>query len=237
MLRTDGSDRRVTLQSGFDQEEGTASSCADDSRRGAAKDVDGQILGFFIFEEQVCERLSHGLIKAKSAAVEQDLVDVGGSQTAVYAPDAFILDDDADAVDRAAVVLGLGALCLQFTLQLLSDLEDFGRMSDRYGSASRERACGETTITSLVSPKKTASRNPAQPEHRARGSVAHTLWWSTWPLAFRAAARQGKTTGERLGLCYRERRRREGCGREERLLGVNLLLLQEPISILARQTR
>ena len=48
-------------------------------------------------------------------------------------------------MDRAPVVLGLRALGLQLALQLLSDLEDFGRVSDCDGAASRESAGGETT--------------------------------------------------------------------------------------------
>lgn len=145
VLGADRPNGRIALQTGLDQEKGTASSCADDTRRGTAEDIDGQVLRFLVAEEQVRHGLSHGLIEAKPASVEQDLVDVGGAKTAVYAPDAFILDDDADAVDRAPVVLRLGALGLQLALQLLSDLEDFGWMSDCDGSASCESACGETT--------------------------------------------------------------------------------------------
>lgn len=146
MLSADGSYGREALQTGLDKEKGTASSRTEDSGGGASKDVDGHVLRVLVLEEQRGERLSQGLVEAETATVEQHLVDVGGAQTAVYALDALILDDDADAVDRTAIVLRLRAFELQLALQLLSDLEHFGRVSDCDGSASRQSACGETTV-------------------------------------------------------------------------------------------
>lgn len=144
MLRPHGPDGRIALQAGLYEEEGASRSGADDAGRGAAEDVDGEVLGVFVGQEEARHALAHGLVEPQAAAVEQDLVDVGGSQSAVDAADAFVLDDDADAVDRAAVVLGLGALCLQLALELLADLEDFGWVGDGDGAARRQSACGET---------------------------------------------------------------------------------------------
>lgn len=146
VLSAHGPYGRETLQTGLDEEKGTASSRTEDSGRGACKDVDAEVLRVLVLEEQRGERLSYGLVEAETASIEKHLVDVGGSQTPVYALDAFVLDDDADAVDRTAIVLRLGAFGLQLALQLLSDLEHFGRMSDCDGSASRQSACGETAV-------------------------------------------------------------------------------------------
>jgi hypothetical protein len=124
-------------------------------------------------------------------------------------------------VDRAAIVLRLGAFGLQFTLQLLSDLEHFGRMSDGDGSASRECACGKTTVASnLLATENSVSESKSG---ATRGSSL-TPRWSTWPLAFRAAVRQNKTTGERLVFLMFQGahggRSRESDAGEEKLLGV-----------------
>lgn len=116
VLGADGPDGREALQPGLDEEEGASGGGADDAGRGAAEDVDGEVLGVFVVEEEARQALAHGLVEAQAAAVEQDLVDVGGAEAAVDAADALVLDDDADAVDRAAVVLGLGAFGLQLAL-------------------------------------------------------------------------------------------------------------------------
>lgn len=146
VLSAHGPHGREALQTGLDEEKGTASSRTEDSGRGASKDVDAQVLRVLVLEEQLGERLSDGLVEAEAAAVEEHLIDVGGAQTPVYALDALVLDDGADAVDGPAIVLRLGAFGLQLALQLLSDLEHFGRVSDCDGSASRKSACGETAV-------------------------------------------------------------------------------------------
>lgn len=143
VLRADRPDGGIALQPRLDQEKGTSGRGAEDARGGAAEDVDGEVLPGLVAQKQAGGGLAHGLVEAEAAAVEQDLVDVGGAEAAVDAADAFVLDDDADAVDGAAVVLRLGALCLELALQLLPDLEDLGRVRDGDGAAGCEGAGGE----------------------------------------------------------------------------------------------
>lgn len=146
VLRAHGPHGREALQPRLDEEEGTASSRTEDSGRGAGEDVDAQVLRVLVLEEQRGQRLSYRVVEAQAAAVEQHLVDVGGAEPAVDALDALVLDDDADAVDGAAIVLRLRAFGLQLALQLLSDLEHLGRVRDCDGSASCQSACGETAV-------------------------------------------------------------------------------------------
>lgn len=62
--------------------------------------------------------MAHGLVEAKTAAVEEDLVDVGGADATVDATDTLVAHNDAHAVNRAAVVVRLVALVLELALQL-----------------------------------------------------------------------------------------------------------------------
>lgn len=62
--------------------------------------------------------MAHGLVEPQSTAVEENLVDVRASYTAVYSSDTLIANNDAYAVDRSSVEVRLVALGLQLSLQL-----------------------------------------------------------------------------------------------------------------------
>jgi len=94
VLGTDGKERRVALQPRLDQKEGTAGGGANDTGRCATEHVDGQRLGLDIVEYEFRQRLAHRLVKAETAAVEENLVNVGRAQAPIYAAYAFISNDD-----------------------------------------------------------------------------------------------------------------------------------------------
>ena len=62
--------------------------------------------------------MAHGFVETQSTSIEEDLVDVGGSYTAVYSSDTLISNNYTDAVDRASIEVRLMALGLQLSLQL-----------------------------------------------------------------------------------------------------------------------
>jgi hypothetical protein len=107
VLGADGAERRVALQARLDEEKGAAGGGANHARGGAAEHVDEEVLGFFILQEQASQGFAHGVVEAETAAIEEDLVDVGGAETAVYAPKTFVAHDDTDAMDGAPVVVRL----------------------------------------------------------------------------------------------------------------------------------
>lgn len=168
VLRAHGPERREALQARLDEEEGAAGTRADDARGGAAEHVDAQVLGGAVPEEQGGEAVAHGLVEAQAAAVEEDLVDVGGAEAAVDGADALVPHDDADAVEGPAVVVRLMALVLEFALQLhadrgvslrgrrwdrqgsrreaLPDLDRFKRVRGRHGAASGNAAGDEGAV-------------------------------------------------------------------------------------------
>lgn len=137
MLGADGQEGAVALQSSLDEEEGAAGGGADDAAGGAAEHVDAEVLLLAVAQEQGGQAVAHGLVEAEAAAVEQDLVDVGAADAAVYAPEPLVPHDDADAVEGPAVVVRLVALGLQLALQLHSDLDRLERVRRRHCPARR----------------------------------------------------------------------------------------------------
>lgn len=80
--------------------------------------------------------MAHGLIEAQTAAVEEDLVNVGGTETAVDGADSLVADDDADAVDGSSVVVRLVAFVLELALQLHAARRKSGQPGTRERMAS-----------------------------------------------------------------------------------------------------
>ena len=105
VLGADGSKGRVALQPCLYEEEGAARSSAHDARRGAGEDIDAQILRVGVLEEHGGHPAAQRLVQTQTAAVEEDLVDVGAAQATVDAPNPFAPHDDADAVDGATIVV------------------------------------------------------------------------------------------------------------------------------------
>lgn len=118
VLGADGQEGREALQAGLDEEEGAAHGGADDAGAGAAEHVDAQVLRLAVLEDEGGEAVAHGLVEAEAAAVEEDLVDVGAADAAVDALEALVLDDDAHALERSAVLVRLVALVLELALEL-----------------------------------------------------------------------------------------------------------------------
>lgn len=112
MLCADWPKRRVALEARLDEKERAAGGGAKHARGGTAGHVDGKVLGVFVLEEQLAHALAHGVVEAQSAPVEQDLVDVGATQAAIYSSNALVSHDDTDAMDRPFVVVRLSALLL-----------------------------------------------------------------------------------------------------------------------------
>lgn len=118
VLCAHGQRGRIALQPRLDEEERAAGHGAHEARRRAREDVDAEGLHGCVAIDQGCERASHGLVEAQTAAVQQDLVDVGCADTAVDAPDSLVADDHRDAVDGPPVELWLVSFVLEFSLQL-----------------------------------------------------------------------------------------------------------------------
>lgn len=118
VLGTDGERGREALEARLDEEEGGAGGGTNDAGAGAAKHVDGQRLDRVGAVEGARDAAAHGLVEAQAAPVEHHLVDVGAAETAVDGAHALVAQDDAHAVQRAAVVQRLVALELQLALQL-----------------------------------------------------------------------------------------------------------------------
>lgn len=62
--------------------------------------------------------MSHRFVEAQPAPVQQDLIHVCATQPPIYAANAFIPHDDADAVEGTSVVVWLVAFRLELALQL-----------------------------------------------------------------------------------------------------------------------
>lgn len=120
MLSADGVGGGVALESGLDEEEGRAGGGADYAGGGTAEHVDGERLGILILVKQTRYGLTHGVVEAQAAAVEEHLVDVGAADTAIDASQALVSHDYADTLDGVAVVLDLCTLMLKLSLQLHS---------------------------------------------------------------------------------------------------------------------
>lgn len=120
VLGADGEEGREALEAGLDEEEGAAGGGANDAGRGAAQHVDAEALDLFVAKDEFRQGGAHGLVEAETAAVEEDLVNVGGAETAVNAAEALVLDDDGDAVEGTAVKVGVVSLALELALQLHS---------------------------------------------------------------------------------------------------------------------
>lgn len=120
VLGADGVCWGVALQPGLDEEEGRSGRGADDARRGSTEHVDGEGLGGLVLEEETCHGLPHGVVEAQTATVEEDLVDIGATDTAVDAPEALIAHNHANALYGVTVVFRLAALVLKLSLQLHS---------------------------------------------------------------------------------------------------------------------
>lgn len=62
--------------------------------------------------------MSHRFVEAQPAPVQQDLIDVCATQPPIYAANAFVPNDDADAVEGTSIVVRLVAFRLELALQL-----------------------------------------------------------------------------------------------------------------------
>jgi len=79
VLRAYGQERGVTLQSRLDEEERGADGGAQDARRRAGEDIDGEVLLGGVVVEEGCYGGADGLVEAQAAPVEHDLVAVRGA--------------------------------------------------------------------------------------------------------------------------------------------------------------
>lgn len=118
VLGADGQEGGVALEAGLDEEERAAGGGADDARRRAAEHVDGQVLLGAVLQQQRREPLAHRLVEPQPAPVQQDLVYVRAPQAPVDAPQPLVPYDDADAVERAPVVVWLVTFRLELALEL-----------------------------------------------------------------------------------------------------------------------
>lgn len=146
VLGANGEKRRKALEASLDEEEGRAGRGANDTRGGTAKHVDTEILGGAIAQKQRGESLAHGVVESEAAAIEQDLVDVCATDTAVDASQALVLDDDADAMDGAPIVVRLVAFVLQLALELHTNFDSLEGMGGGDGAAGRYAAGDECTV-------------------------------------------------------------------------------------------
>ena len=118
VLSTDGPKCREALKACLHEEEWAASRGADDSRSRTAEHVNAQILGVPILEKELRKRIAHGVIEAQTTAVKENLVNIGGTDTAVDIANSLVAHNDAHAVDRSSIVVRLVALILKLALQL-----------------------------------------------------------------------------------------------------------------------
>lgn len=176
VLGTNRPEGREALQTGLDQEKWAASRGADYARSSTAEHVNSQILGLSVLEEEACERIAHGVVEAETAAIEENLVDVGGADTAVDIAEAFIAYDDAHAVDRSSVMVRLVALILKLALQLHTDRRTTGQF--RADSESADATMLRTYRILTVS----------------NGCVAVTAPQAAMPPAMKALLRRGQRT-------------------------------------------
>lgn len=174
VLGTNRPEGREALQTGLDQEKWAASRGADYARSSTAEHVNSQILGLSVLEEEACERIAHGVVEAETAAIEEDLVDVGGADTAVDIAETFVAYDDAHAVDRSSVMVRLVALVLKLALQLHTARRTTGQF--RADSESADATMFRTYRILTVS----------------NGCVAVTAPQAAMPPAMKALLRRGQ---------------------------------------------
>lgn len=103
-------ERRVALETSLDQEERAARSSSHHTGGGTAEHIDEEILRLLILVNQLGQTRAHGLVESKTAPIEQDLVDVGTSNTSVDAPETLVSHNHTDAVEGSLVVHSLSAL-------------------------------------------------------------------------------------------------------------------------------
>ncbi len=76
VLSTDGQKGRIGLQAGLHQEERRSGSCTDDSRCRTSKDICAHGLHLWIVVNGIGNVGANRFVKAETAAVQEDLVDV-----------------------------------------------------------------------------------------------------------------------------------------------------------------
>ena len=76
VLSTDGQKGRIGLQASLHQEERRSGSRTDDSRSGTSKDIRAQRLNLWIVVNGIGNVGANRFVKAETAAVQKDLVDV-----------------------------------------------------------------------------------------------------------------------------------------------------------------
>lgn len=137
VLGTDGEEGRVRLQACLDKEERRSGCGTDDTRGSTCEDIGSKGLNLGIVIDGRCDVGADWLIEAKTAAVQQDLVDVlkvmivslmSGhrieqhiptycrSDAPEQTPRSLILEDNLDAVQDTPILLHALILRLQFTL-------------------------------------------------------------------------------------------------------------------------
>ena len=96
-----------------------------------------------VFEDEFCGGGAERFVESQTAAVEEDLVDIGTSDTTVDAAEAFVADDDVDAVEHTAVFFHSHVGGLEFALQLEPDFDGFEGVGCCYGAAGGNAAGDE----------------------------------------------------------------------------------------------
>jgi hypothetical protein len=159
VLSTNRPEFREALKTGLYKEEWTASRGTDNSGSCTAEHVDAQILSISIFEEEFGERITHGIIEAQTAAIEEDLIDIGSADTAVNFPKSFVAYNNAHAVDRSSVVVRLVALILKFALQLHANFNCLKRVCRGYSAARRDAASDEGAVVTRSAQERSRNGN------------------------------------------------------------------------------
>lgn len=76
VLCADGKERRIRLEAGFHEEEWRGACCTNDTGRGTGEDINAERLDVRIVVDGRRDSLAQGLVKAKTASVEKNLVDI-----------------------------------------------------------------------------------------------------------------------------------------------------------------
>ena len=115
VLRADGEERTVGLETGLYEEQRGSEGGAHDAGGGAGDDVDTEGLGIGGGVNEGGEGGTDGFVEAETAAVEEDLVTVGGLEAGEEAAGAFVAEDDGDTLEDAGVdaLAGAGKFSLQ----------------------------------------------------------------------------------------------------------------------------
>lgn len=76
MLSADRKERRIGLQAGLDQEERRSGSCTNNSGRCTRENISAEGLHLWIAVNRICDVGANGFVKAETAAVQKNLVDI-----------------------------------------------------------------------------------------------------------------------------------------------------------------